>query len=346
MPVSKESDESVLATAASWKKAGRAAAVATVVKCWGSAPCPPGSRLAVRADGLFAGSVSGGCIEADVITRAQDAITQGRARIIEYGVSDAKAWEAGLACGGRIEIHVAPVVKGSSPGIGVKEIGHILADKAARRPVVLATSLDEACAQEIIHPGRGGRKDFLTRFAAEALRAGQARVEVQGKRRWFFHPFAPQRQLVLIGAAHIAESLSQMAALAGYEIVIIDPRAAFADPERFPDLPPEKLIAEWPDEVLDKIGLGGRSALVALSHDPKIDDPALLAALNSDCFYIGALGSRKTHAARLERLKAQGAKPAALARIHGPVGLALGGRGPVEIAISILAQLTQKLRAP
>ena len=179
---------------------------------------------------------------------------------------------------------------------------------------------------------------LAARAAARADTSGE--IEIEG-RTWFLEVHNPPLELVLTGAVHIAQPLAEMARLAGYAVRVIDPRAAFASAARFPGV---MLQQGWPDEVLAERPLGSRSALVVLAHDPKIDDPALEAALASPAFYIGALGSKKTHAARLERLSARGFEPAALARIHGPVGLAIGARSPAEIALSILAQMTQTLR--
>jgi len=176
------------------------------------------------------------------------------------------------------------------------------------------------------------------RAAARADASGE--VEIEG-RTWFLEVHNPALELVLVGAVHIAQPLAEMARLAGYAVRVIDPRAAFATEARFPGV---TLHQGWPDEVLAEFPLGSRSALVVLAHDPKIDDTALEAALASPAFYIGALGSKKTHAARLERLSGRGLQAEALARIRGPVGLAIGARSPAEIALSILAQMTQTLR--
>lgn len=179
---------------------------------------------------------------------------------------------------------------------------------------------------------------LAARAAARADTSGE--VEIDG-RTWFLEVHNPPLELVLVGAVHIAQPLAKMARLAGYAVRVIDPRAAFATEARFPGV---RLHQGWPDEILAAFPLGSRSALVVLAHDPKIDDPALEAALASPAFYVGALGSKKTHAARLERLSARGFGPATLARIRGPVGLAIGARSPAEIALSILAQMTQTLR--
>jgi len=182
----------------------------------------------------------------------------------------------------------------------------------------------------------------LGHAAAGAARADRsAAVEVEA-REWFLEVYNPPLDLVIVGAVHIAQPLAPMAALAGYHVRIIDPRTAFATEDRFPGA---SLSHDWPDDALAKTPLGRRSALVALTHDPKIDDPALSAALGSSCFYVGALGSKKTHANRLERLKEHGFSDAALARIRGPIGLPIGARSPAEIAISVLAEMTRELRA-
>jgi len=178
--------------------------------------------------------------------------------------------------------------------------------------------------------------------AADAARGDSSAVVEIGGKSWFLEVHNAPLDLRIVGAVHIAQSLARMASLADYRVTVIDPRTAFATAERFPDV---VLSHDWPDEAITKTPLGSRSAIVVLTHDPKIDDPALITALNSGCFYIGALGSKKTHAARLARLKGLGMSDAQLARIHGPVGLALGARSPAEIAISIVAEMTMRLRA-
>ncbi|MBV8976240.1 MAG: XdhC family protein [Alphaproteobacteria bacterium] len=207
------------------------------------------------------------------------------------------------------------------------------------RGVVLATDLNNG-DERLIAPGG---VDALADAAAKAARADQSMtVDAEG-RRWFLSIFNPPLELVVVGAAHIAQPLTQIGMLMEYRVRVIDPRVSFATPARFPGV---ALSHDWPDEALAKQPLGPRSALAALTHDPKIDDPALAAALNSGCFYVGALGSRKTHAARLERLRAQGFDDTMLARIKGPIGLAIGAKSPAEIAVAILAEITAALRQP
>lgn len=210
--------------------------------------------------------------------------------------------------------------------------------RAAGRAVVRATDLENG-DDRLIDPATDVSP--LGHAAAAAARADQsAPVEIDG-RQWFLSVFNPPLDLVIVGAVHIAQPLARMALMAGYGVRVIDPRTAFATVERFPDV---ALSHDWPDEALAKAPLGARSALVALTHDPKVDDPALIAALRSSCFYIGALGSKKTQHGRRERLVAEGFSDTDLKRLHGPIGLNIGARSPAEIAISILAEMTHVLR--
>ncbi|MEG9861319.1 MAG: XdhC family protein [Parvularculales bacterium] len=216
----------------------------------------------------------------------------------------------------------------------------IVSDKEHGRPVVLATNLTDH-TQKLIYPTETKEINEITTQAAQTLKTDTALTADSTGGQWFTMALNPPLRLVIIGAVHIAQALSAMAALTGYEVIIIDPREAFATQERFPN---SRLMNEWPDEALKTVAPDHRTALVTLTHDPKLDDPALSQALGGECFYIAALGSRKTHQARLERLKKTGHDDKALARICGPAGLALGARSPAEIAISILAQMTEVLR--
>jgi xanthine dehydrogenase accessory factor len=220
----------------------------------------------------------------------------------------------------------------------------LLKDRRAKTPVVLVTDLTSG-AQALVYPREVSGDlpldpDAIARVR-EALQADESGVIEHGGRRLFLHVQNPPLRLIIVGAVHIAQALAPMAALAGYNVIIIDPRRAFATDARFPDV---KLIGEWPDEVMATMTLDRRTAVVTLTHDPKLDDPALHTALKSDAFYIGALGSKRTHAARLGRLKSACLSEADCARIHGPVGLDIGALSPAEIAVSILAQITQVLR--
>ena len=220
-----------------------------------------------------------------------------------------------------------------------KILEQLLRDRAAKRAVALATNLVTGTEQLLY--ALDDAQTELAQQARIALREDKARTVETPEGEVFINVFNPPLRLLIAGAVHIAQPLARMAALAGYNVTIIDPRRAFATQERFPGV---TLLTEWPDAGVAELKPDARTAIVTLTHDPKLDDAALGAALNSDSFYIGCLGSKKTHAARLERLRLAGFEDAALARIHGPVGLAIGAKSPAEIAISILAQLTSALR--
>jgi xanthine dehydrogenase accessory factor len=213
------------------------------------------------------------------------------------------------------------------------------AERAARRPAIVVTEL-ESGAQRIVRADEVTADPLRDQLEAH-LRTGKSGMEETPQGRAFLTVHVPAIRMVIIGAVHISQALAPVARLLGYDVTIVDPRTAFATPERFPDV---KLIAQWPDEALPRLGIDPYTAFVALTHDPKIDDPALLHALAHDCFYIGALGSKKTHARRLERLKAHGVADVALGRIHAPIGLAIGAVSPPEIAVSIMAEITATLR--
>ncbi len=303
-----DEDLTTLARALAWQADGHGVALATVISTWGSAPRREGSHLAVRADGLFEGSVSGGCVEADVILAAQDLLARGAGHaVLDYGVADSVAWAAGLACGGRIAILVQRLADDGLPPALAADVLAATAAGAAR-----SISSDPATGQA--RPGRDGP---------------------------FVRDYPPPRRLFIIGAVHIAQALVPMAQALGIAPTVIDPRGLFAADARFAGL---SLDRRWPDEALAELKPNAASALVALTHDPKIDDVALAAALASPAFYIAALGSRKNHAGRLERLAARGFGPDDLARVRGPAGLAIGAIGPTEIALSIAAELVAEWR--
>ncbi len=330
--VAQASDDELFAQLRRWRAAGKRVALATVVKTWGSSPRPEGSHLAIEEGGAFVGSVSGGCIEGAVIGEAQAAIADGQPRLLEFGVSDERAWEVGLACGGRVQVFVERA--------NDERIERLLAERAAKRPVVVVTRLADG-AQGLVAGDEVRGELALTAEQRDEIRRRQ-RSDKSGALEssdgaLFARCYAQSPRLVIVGAVHITQALAPMAAMAGFEVVVIDPRRAFATAERLPGV---TVTTEWPDEALARIGLDAQTAVVTLSHDPKLDDPALIAALQSQCFYIGALGSSRTHAKRVARLTEAGLADA-ISRIHAPVGLDLGGRSPAEIAVSVLAQVIQ-----
>jgi xanthine dehydrogenase accessory factor len=215
------------------------------------------------------------------------------------------------------------------------------AERAARRPVIVVTDVESG--EQRLVKARDFAADPLAAELSKQLRMGKSGMVEAGGRKLFLNVYAPTAKLVIIGAVHISQALAPLARSLDYDVTIVDPRTAFASPERFPDVP---LVAEWPDVALPPLNIDHYTAFVAVTHDPKIDDPALLHAFNCDCFYIGALGSRKTHGKRAERLRAMGASEADIARIHAPIGLAIGAVSPSEIAVSIMAEITAQLRLP
>jgi xanthine dehydrogenase accessory factor len=223
--------------------------------------------------------------------------------------------------------------------VKIEILRELNAAREARRPAIVIT--DTANGEQRLVKAKDIAADPLRAELAKQLRMGKSgNVEVAGE-KLFLNVYAPTAKLVIIGAVHISQALAPMARALDYDVTVVDPRTAFASPERFPDVP---LIAEWPDVALPPLNVDHYTAFVAVTHDPKIDDPALLHAFARDCFYIGALGSRKTHAKRAERLRAQGASDADIARIHAPIGLDIGAVSPSEIAVSIMAEITAQLR--
>ena len=306
-----------------WHRAGKGAVLATVVETWGSAPRRVGSLLVVSGEGEIQGSVSGGCVEGAVVVEALEALDDGQHRLLEFGVSDGDAFAVGLACGGTIRILVEPV--GDALPVGLLE--QLVEARAARQPVAIVADLVDG-DRVLTHHGYDDR-----------FRMDRSGFEEDG--RFFVAIHNPPLRMIVVGAVHIAQALVPMARLAGYDPTIIDPRDSFGSQARFPG---ETILNDWPDDAVKSLGLDSRTALVLLTHDPKLDDPALEQALATDVFYIGALGSTRTHAKRMDRLRERGFADDQIARIHGPVGLDIGAASPAEIAVSILAEATQVLR--
>lgn len=326
-------DPFLLATAIDWLAEGRGVAVATVIQTWGSAPQPVGSQLLIDAAGNFLGSVSGGCVEAEIVAQAADVIATGTPKNLEFGVEDNTAWKVGLACGGTIRVFVEPLEATGGADEGV--LHRLLRDVESRRSVALVTNLGTG-ARSLAHAPGDVAQD-LSPALEEALRRDKSTPVVGGEGELFINVFNPTPRLIVVGAVHIAQQLATMARALGHDVVILDPRSAFATEQRFAGM---EIVHAWPEDALPKIGLDARTALIALTHDPKIDDPALIAALASDAFYVGALGSRKTHAARVERLLQAGVPAGDIERIHAPIGLDIGAQGAAEIALSIVAEIT------
>lgn len=309
--------------ALAWHRAGKGAVLATVVETWGSAPRRVGSQLAISGEGEIMGSVSGGCVEGAVIVEALEALEAATARELEFGVSDGDAFAVGLACGGTIRVLVEPVGR----VLPEEMLAELVAARSARRPAAYVVDLDTQ-TRKLDTTGHDDR-----------FRMDRSGFEPDS--RVFVAIHNPPLRLIVVGAVHIAQALLPMARIAGYDPVVVDPRETFGSEARFPG---ERILNDWPDDAVQQIGLDGRTALVLLTHDPKLDDPALEQALRSGCFYIGALGSTRTHAKRVDRLTQAGFIEAEIARIHGPIGLDIGASGPSEIAVSVMAEMTRVLR--
>ena len=314
----------ILPTALEWHVSGTGAAVATVIRTWGSAPRPVGSQLAVSGEGDIIGSVSGGCVEGAVIIEALNTLKTGRNVILEYGVSDEEAFAVGLACGGNIQILVEPV------GFGLSE--NIVADLVCRcqRREAVAYSIDIKS---------GVNKVITLDINDEKKNVGTHTSGFYGAE--FLVIYEKPLRMAVIGGVHIAQPLVSIARMSGFAVMVIDPRSTFLNATRFPNV---ELSNLWPDEALKAFKPDSRTAVITLSHDPKIDDLGLIEALNSNCFYIGCLGSKKTHSKRLDRLSKIVNSDVCLSRLHGPIGLNIQSRTPTEIAISIMAEVVQSLR--
>ncbi|WP_397579034.1 XdhC family protein [Sphingorhabdus sp.] len=299
MTMGSANHDRILAAAIDW--AGAPMAIATVVETWKSAPCPVGTHMLVHADGRFVGSVSGGCVEGDVLERAHMVLAGAPPVLRRYGIADDAAWDVGLPCGGDIQVLVQPV---SDDGFPAHLFGDIIKARSAGAALSVVTDLES------------GRSALLDDDAG----AG------------FVNIYHPPRRLLIVGAVEIASALAAIAVSQGVDVTLCDPRGRFLTAERFPGI---RLDDRWPDDAVKAFTPDSRSAIVTLSHDPKIDDPALAAALASPAAYVAALGSVRSHQARLARLSAAGVSAEQCARIEGPAGVAINAISAPEIALSI-----------
>jgi xanthine dehydrogenase accessory factor len=315
--------------ALAWHSAGLGAALATVVETWGSAPRQAGSQLAISGTAEMIGSVSGGCVEGAVVAEGLAALQDGKSRILTFGVSDDDAFAVGLACGGTIRVLVEPVGSGTE-ALPASLLADMVAARAVPRALAVETQVD-GWVRRLVFPGTDAAVDAR-------LKSDRSGMEEDGR---FIAVHNPPLRLIVIGAVHIAQPLLTIARECGYAATLIDPRSAFGSAARFPG---ETILNDWPDDALSTLAPDTRTAIVTLTHDPKLDDPAIRFAIRSQAFYLGCLGSKRTHAKRVERLSDAGFSPDDIARIHAPVGLDIGAKSPAEIAVSIMAQITQSLR--
>lgn len=337
-----------------WIKEGKPFALATVIQTWGSSPRKAGSAMAIREDMQIAGSVSNGCVENEVIEAALDTIKTGKPKILEFGVSDDKAWSVGLSCGGTIKVFVEKhpaFLKDPEEQKFWNQLTNAIEDN---KPCILLTNLSVSESQLIRHLLVYPDKDHQGNWGKLTSQAKKIALKLYHERRnetaqigdqeIFVQVFPRKPKLIIIGGSHISIPLVKFANELGFEIFIIDPRKVFASPERFP-VQPKKIFTEWPQNVLSDLDLNEDTYAVLLTHDPKIDDEALKILLPPKVAYIGALGSKKTHAKRCVRLREAGLSDEQISRIHGPVGLDINASSPAEIALSIVGQIVETKNA-
>jgi len=324
---------------------GKKVALATVIQTWNSSPRGVGARMAMTPEGNISGSVSGGCVEGAVYQAGLKTLKTGRPQLLHFGVADETAWEVGLACGGSIDVFVEPLDHSEFQSIWacIKEDKPIALAKVVRGPENFVGQLLMVCDSTIVYNKLEGKLRKKTFDAAlQCLSEGkpqQLDLELVGEEhvRLFIDVVLPSPTLVIVGGVHIAVALSSIAKVLGYRTILIDPRAAFGNLDRFPTV--DKLIQKWPKEAFSQLKLDNNTAVAVLTHDPKIDDPALMIALSSRAFYIGVLGSHTTQVRRRQRLLETGVNGELLNRLHGPIGLDIGGATPEEIALAIMAEI-------
>ena len=332
----------ILSDLDSWRVGdNKSIALATVVQTWGSSPRRAGAKMALTPEGKITGSVSGGCVEGAVFEEGVEALKSNRPKLLHFGVADETAWEVGLACGGSIDIFVKPLDSEL-----FKSLHSVLTEEQSAALVTVVKGPDEILGREMLVQENGSvagtlRDDLneqTLNLAKETLAGGESRrlmlnegIEV------FMEVILPPPVLIAVGGVHITIALMALAKTLGYRTVVVDPRTAFGNETRFPNV--DRLIPLWPQEAFQKIPITRSTAIAMLTHDPKLDDPALKIALPSPAFYVGALGSKTTQAKRRQRLLDEGLSEEQLNRLHGPIGLEIGAGTPEEIAISIMAEI-------
>lgn len=326
-----------------WIQQKKPFALATVIHTWGSSPRPIGSAMAVSGEMEMVGSVSGGCVEGVVVLEAVEVLKSGKPRHLQFGVSDEDAWSVGLSCGGKLDVFVEKFLAFNEQE-DEKAIWKKLRTAVRNNSgCVLLNNLSENQSRHfLVHAGGEvvgvSLPSSLKEKALQAFRERKNQIIEEEGMEWFAQVFPRKNQLFIVGAAHITVDLVALANPFGFETIVIDPRGVFANKTQFP-VPPDQLFANWPEEVLPEFTFDASSFAVVLSHDPKIDDPALHLLLKSQVAYIGALGSSRTHAKRRARLQKAGFSDEDIQRIHGPIGLNIHAKTAKEIALSIMAEI-------
>ena len=326
-----------------WLGKDETVGLATVIQTWGSAPRKAGGKMAITPDGKISGSVSGGCVEGAVFEQAVEAISNQQGKLLQFGVADETAWEVGLACGGNIRVFVEMLDQDIYAAIG--EI--IEQDRIGSMGTIVSSPNESLVGLKFVTDKEGvivGKPhDEAAETALTTMKSGKSQlVELADGSELFVEVYLPAPQLIMVGGVHIAVALTQMAKILGYQTIVIDPRRGFGNDERFPDV--DKLIQKWPKSAFGEIKINENTAVALLTHDPKIDDPALHEVLDSAAFYVGALGSRKTHGKRVNRLLEAGYSQAQIDKIYGPIGLSINAQNPEEIALSVMAEIVKARR--
>jgi xanthine dehydrogenase accessory factor len=331
-----------------WRAENKPIALATVVQTWGSSPRRAGAKMALSPDGRITGSVSGGCVEGAVFEAGVEVLKSNTPQLLHFGVADETAWDVGLACGGSIDIFVKPL----DPDF-FKAVRSELVEEHPAVTVTVLRGPEELLGRELLVREAGDvtgtiREDLdqsALKLAREALAQGVSRRALLNESvEVFLEVSLPPPALIAVGGVHITIALMALAKTLGYRTVVIDPRSAFGNAERFPNV--DQLIQAWPQEAFQKLPLTRSTAVAMLTHDPKLDDPALKIALPSPAFYVGALGSKTTQAKRRQRLLDEGLTEGQLNRLHGPIGLQIGAGTPEEIAMSIMAEIVAVRNQP
>src|SRR6266498_2220342 len=324
-----------------WHAKDKSIALATVIQTWGSSPRREGAKMALTPDGKITGSVSGGCVEGAVFDTGVEVLKSDRPKLLHFGVADETAWDVGLACGGSIDIFVQPLDL-----TFFRSLRSVFMEEQAAVTVTLIQGPDELLGRKLLMHQNGDtigniREDLdpiALRIANETLATGESRrVKLNADVEVFAEVILPPPTVIAVGGVHITIALMALAKTLGYRTVVIDPRSAFGNETRFPNV--DQLIQKWPQEAFQQIPITRSTAIAMLTHDPKLDDPALKIALPSQAFYVGALGSKTTQARRRQRLLDEGLSEEQLNRLRGPIGLEIEARTPEEIAISIMAEI-------
>jgi xanthine dehydrogenase accessory factor len=323
-------------------------ALATVIQTWGSSPRRAGAKMAITPDGKISGSVSGGCVEGAVFDTGVAVLKSNHPQLLHFGVADETAWEVGLACGGSIDIFVEPLNTGL-----FKSLRTVLVEEHSAVLATVVRGPAELLGRKILVQEDGsvtgtidGKLDpSALDEARESLPQGESRrVPLNAVVEVFMEVILPPPTLIAVGGVHISIALMALAKTLGYRTVVIDPRSAFGNQERFPNV--DLLLQSWPQEAFQQIPITRSTAIAMLTHDPKLDDPALKIALPGPAFYVGALGSKTTQAKRRQRLLEAGLTEEQLDRLHGPIGLEIGAGTPEEISISIMAEIVAARNTP